>query len=291
MARVGIGVPVFNGGSLLRESLECLRTQSFEDFEVVIGDNASDDETADICAEFAARDARFRHVRRPANIGSLRNFQALCADSDAPLFCWRAYDDLSAPDYLEKLVALFDAAPAAGLAVADIRTLIDDRDRPRMRPWRQPPRRPRIVRIAHQLRTARASWIYGLWDRTAMVAIQARVHAAYPPAWGWDYLAMLPIILDGRVIGTNGTYFEQRIFRSGTTIDERRSKLPTVAAWRDMRTAYAALCREFVRERDFSVAERAALAPLIGSYIDRTCVSRWRLMRAQLGLSRHASDG
>ena len=83
MARVGIGVPVYNGGLMLADSLECLRTQSFEDFEVVIGDNASDDETADICADFAARDNRFRHLRRPENLGSLPNFQDLRRQSDA----------------------------------------------------------------------------------------------------------------------------------------------------------------------------------------------------------------
>ena len=75
MARVGIGVPVYNGGTMLAQSLECLRTQSFEDIDVVIGDNASDDQTADVCADFAARDSRFRHIRRPENLGSLRNFQ------------------------------------------------------------------------------------------------------------------------------------------------------------------------------------------------------------------------
>ena len=291
MPRVAIGVPVYNGGALLRDALECLRTQSFQDFEVVIGDNASDDETAETCAEFAARDSRFRHLRRPENIGSLANFQHLCASAGASLFCWRAYDDLSAPDYLEKLVSLFDRSPATGLAVADIRTVMDDRSEPRLRPWRQPPASPRVLRIAHQLRTARASWIYGLWDRAAMVAIQSRVHAAYPAAWGWDYLAMLPMILDGRVAGTRETHFEQRIFRAGTTIEERRDKLPTVTEWAEMRTAYSALCREFMAERDFSVAERAALAPLISRYVDRTCISRWRLMRARLGLSRHASRG
>ena len=134
MARVGIGVPVYNGGPLLAESLECLRTQTFEDFEVVIGDNASDDETAETCARYAAMDSRFRHLRRPENIGSLGNFQTLRAESGAELFCWRAYDDLSAPDFVGKLVALFDADPATRLAVCEVRSAADDRGAPRIEP-------------------------------------------------------------------------------------------------------------------------------------------------------------
>jgi glycosyltransferase involved in cell wall biosynthesis len=43
--RLSIGVPVYNGGSLLSEMLKSLVTQTFTDFEIVISDNASTDDT------------------------------------------------------------------------------------------------------------------------------------------------------------------------------------------------------------------------------------------------------
>jgi GT2 family glycosyltransferase len=58
---MGIGGPVYNGGELSRELLECLRPQTVEDFVVILPDNASTDRTGDICADFAARDTRFRY--------------------------------------------------------------------------------------------------------------------------------------------------------------------------------------------------------------------------------------
>ena len=285
MARVTIGVPVFNGASYLRESLECLRTQTFDDFEVLIGDNASTDDTAQICAEFAAQDARFRHMRRAENIGVLGNFRDLSLQGSSPLFCWRAHDDLSAPDYLEKLVGLFDDDPRTRLAVGHVRTVMDDRDQPRMRPWRQPPTGPRVLRIAHQLRTCRASWIYGVWDRETLVDVHGQIDRAHPSGWGWDYLALVPLILEGRIAGTKETEFIQRIFRAATPLAERRLKQPPVADWPDIRRDYIAFCRGQVAGRAFSALERAALAPSFADFYDRTCISRWRVLRARLGLS------
>jgi glycosyltransferase involved in cell wall biosynthesis len=59
VAEITIGVPVFNGMPLFRESLECLRAQAFRDFEVWIFDNASSDDTPQFAAQFVAADSRF----------------------------------------------------------------------------------------------------------------------------------------------------------------------------------------------------------------------------------------
>lgn len=279
MTRVGIGVPVYNGASMLAESLECLRTQTYGDFEVVIGDNASDDATARIAADFAARDPRFRHLRRPQNIGSLANFRSLRAESGAELFCWRAYDDLSAPDFLERLVGLFDADPATRLAVAEVRSEADDKTHPRIRPFIAPPARPRIRRVRHQLFSSHASWIYGLWHRETLSALQDRVHRDYAHAWGWDHLTLLPVILDGAVRGTNQTHFLQRILRGDTTRAERRAKLPGIGEMRALRRDFDRVARAIVAERDWSAAERAALAAVLPFYVDRRGYDRAKLLR------------
>lgn len=279
MARVGIGVPVYNGASMLAQSLECLRTQTFEDFEVVIGDNASDDATARIAADYAARDPRFRHLRRPENIGSLGNFQTLRAESGTDLFCWRAYDDLSAPDFLERLVGLFDADPATRLAVAEVRTEADDKAAPRITAYVAPPATPRIRRVRHQMFSSHASWIYGLWHRETLAALQDRVHRDYPHAWGWDHLTLLPVILDGTVRGTNQTYFLQRIVRGASTRAERQARLPGIGEMKALRRDFDRVARAIVAERHWTAAERAVLAAVLPFYVDRRGYDRAKLLR------------
>lgn len=291
-ARLGIGVPVFNGGDLLQGSLECLRDQTFEDFEVVIGDNASTDETADICSDFAKRDPRFKHLRRPENIGSLPNFQTLRAQSENPLFCWRAHDDLSAPNFLESLVALLDASPNARLAVCQVRSEDDAKPEPEISKFEAPPQTPRLARIQHQLFSSHACWIYGLWHRETLAVWQDRVHREYPHPWGWDHLTILPMILDGSVVGTNETEFIQRMFRGQRISGKRGTKMDRLSAKKTIRDDYERVARGILFERDWSPEERGALERDFPRYVDRRSYARRKLWRstwlARLGFGRQS---
>src|SRR4029079_7035481 len=70
---VSMGLPVFNGEQFLEQALRSLLSQTFEDFELVIFDNASTDRTGDICRDYGARDRRITYRRRDANVGFCRN--------------------------------------------------------------------------------------------------------------------------------------------------------------------------------------------------------------------------
>jgi glycosyltransferase involved in cell wall biosynthesis len=61
--RVGIGMPVYDEERFIREALDSTLSQSFQDFEIIIYDNASSDHTGDICLEYAAKDPRIRWGR------------------------------------------------------------------------------------------------------------------------------------------------------------------------------------------------------------------------------------
>ena len=120
MARVSIGVPVYNGVSLIQESLDCIASQSFRDIEVIISDNGSTDGTSKICAEFVAKDSRFKHIRHDKVMDVMLNFAFVRDQAKSPLFMWRAYDDLSSHNYIEELVKVFDQAPETLLAVGNV---------------------------------------------------------------------------------------------------------------------------------------------------------------------------
>ena len=71
--RVSIGMPVHNGAQFLVGALDSLLVQHFEDFELIISDNASDDATQEICLDYAGRDRRIRYYRNETNIGGSGN--------------------------------------------------------------------------------------------------------------------------------------------------------------------------------------------------------------------------
>jgi glycosyltransferase involved in cell wall biosynthesis len=116
--RVSIGLPVYNGEDFLAESLDALLGQSYEDFELIISDNASTDGTADICRRYAKQDSRVRCIRQPRNIGSVPNHRFVLDQSRGELFKWASADDLYARDLLQRCVDALDEYPDVVLAHA-----------------------------------------------------------------------------------------------------------------------------------------------------------------------------
>lgn len=112
---VSIGMPVYNGESFLQEALDSLLAQTFENFELIISDNASTDKTESICREYAAKDQRIRYYRNPLNIGCAQNFNRVFKLSSSKYFKWAAYDDIHAPNFLEACIGILDRNPSVVL--------------------------------------------------------------------------------------------------------------------------------------------------------------------------------
>jgi len=110
--KVSVGVPVYNGDPYLVEALQALADQTFDDFEVIISDNASTDNTESVCAAFVDQDPRFHYFRQAQNHGAARNYNDVLLRSRGELFKWAAHDDLIAPTFLERCVETLEAAPA-----------------------------------------------------------------------------------------------------------------------------------------------------------------------------------
>lgn len=114
--RVSIGIPVRNGRPFLQEALNSLLAQTYPDFELIISDNASTDETEAICRTFAAKDARIRYYRNNENLGLGRNFNRVFELSTGEYFKWAAADDLCRPNYLARCLQVLDTDPTVVLA-------------------------------------------------------------------------------------------------------------------------------------------------------------------------------
>jgi glycosyltransferase involved in cell wall biosynthesis len=109
--RVSIGLPVYNGMPFLVETLESLLAQTYADFELLISDNASTDETEKICRAYAARDARIRYSRQERNRGAAWNYNYVFNQARGAYLKWAAADDLCAPEFLARCVAVLDREP------------------------------------------------------------------------------------------------------------------------------------------------------------------------------------
>lgn len=124
--RVSIGLPVYNGQQYVRQALDSLLAQTYDDVEFIISDNASNDATPEICREYAARNPRIRYVRHEVNRGAAWNFNYVFGLARGVYFKWHAHDDMLEPTFLERCVTMLDRDPQMALAFS--RTRVVDAD-------------------------------------------------------------------------------------------------------------------------------------------------------------------
>lgn len=123
--RVSIGLPVYNGENFLRDALDSLLCQTYEDFEILISDNASTDQTQAICEEYAAKDKRIRYERQAVNSGAAANYNRTFKMARGELFKWAAHDDLCLPTFIERCVEALDLAGKGTVLAYTAATTID----------------------------------------------------------------------------------------------------------------------------------------------------------------------
>jgi glycosyltransferase involved in cell wall biosynthesis len=114
--RLSIGLPVYNGEKFLAESIESLLGQTYEDFELIISDNASIDGTADICKSYAKQDTRIRYIRQPHNIGGAPNHNFVIHEARGELFKHASHDDLYGKELIRLCIEALDERPEVVLA-------------------------------------------------------------------------------------------------------------------------------------------------------------------------------
>ena len=123
-ALVSIVVPVFEGESYLRESLESILAQTHRTLEVIVMDDASSDSSAAIAAELAERDARVRLQIQTANVGQFANVNAGLALARGEFVGVYHADDVYDPAIVAREVAYLRAHPDAA-AVFTLVVFID----------------------------------------------------------------------------------------------------------------------------------------------------------------------
>src|SRR5688572_5070363 len=118
---VSVCIPAFNAGPYLRQTIESVLAQSFANFELVIVDNASTDDTLAIALEYSRRDPRIRVFRNESNIGAIANFDRCIDLADGEWMKFLCADDWLEPACLERLL---QASKAGVLLITCVETYV-----------------------------------------------------------------------------------------------------------------------------------------------------------------------
>ena len=202
---VTLGMPVRNGGTMLRAALDSMVNQDYANLEVVISDNASDDDTPAILRDYAARYDFIRVVRHDVPLNAIDNFMFVLRQARGDFFSWCAHDDTRSENFVSGLLSAF-SDPNTVLAFGDL-YIWDGKNSARLRAgydfandglrrWRRL-RKAALMQCFH---------IYGLWRTDSLRRLKLR-----PARWWPDLPIMVAMAANGifrHVPGVAFRYFE-----------------------------------------------------------------------------------
>lgn len=119
LPKVSIGMPVYNGGNFIKEALDSVVAQTFTDYELIISDNASDDDTQLICNEYCRKYPQIKYVRHTRNLGVYWNFNFVTQNAKGEFITWLAHDDVLEPVFLEETVYYMSHKPNTVIVASD----------------------------------------------------------------------------------------------------------------------------------------------------------------------------
>jgi glycosyltransferase involved in cell wall biosynthesis len=209
--RISVGLPVYNGAKYLRPALEAMLSQDFEEFELIISDNASTDETEAICRVYAANDRRIQYHRNDINIGSARNYRRVFDLARGEFFKWCSHDDVCRPSFLRRCFEVFDSLPSSVVLVYPLCDLIDEcgevigRARGSVGTRRARP----YQRLADVLRNF--SYAYPIWGLIRAECL--RRSGLTGSVWYWDEVLLAELALYGEIVEISEVLSAQRCHR------------------------------------------------------------------------------
>jgi hypothetical protein len=119
---VTIGVPVYQGQDDLPTTLECLRTQTYSNLDVLISVDAADQTSAQACEPFLRRDPRFRMQMQPSRLGWAGNTDWTMRERRGEFYIFQQHDDQVSPTYVADLVEAALRYPDAAICYAEVQT-------------------------------------------------------------------------------------------------------------------------------------------------------------------------
>lgn len=125
---ISIVLPTYNGAHYLKKSVDSCLAQTFVDFELIIVNDCSTDDTGRIADAYAQADHRVSVIHNTFNKKLPLSLNTGFEQARGKYHTWTSDDNYYAPGALKALVAELDSRPEVDLAYTDY-TLVDDQDR------------------------------------------------------------------------------------------------------------------------------------------------------------------
>ena len=125
MAKVSIVLPTYNGEKYIRESIDSVLEQSFQDWELIVVDDCSDDSTAIIVEEYVRKDQRIQLIHNERNQKLPKSLNIGFKESRGEYLTWTSDDNVFLSNAIKSMVDYLDGNSKECMVRADMH-LIDE---------------------------------------------------------------------------------------------------------------------------------------------------------------------
>lgn len=126
MPRLSVLIPVYNRPAMVRRSIHSIQQQTYPDWEMIVVDDGSTDDTPAILAQLAAADPRIRLVTSEVNGGTARASNLALQHAGGELLARLDSDDFAYPERLAQQVAFLDQHPEVAVLGGGAHLVNDD---------------------------------------------------------------------------------------------------------------------------------------------------------------------
>ena len=267
---------MYRGGDALPVTLECLRTQTYQNLDVLISVDADDQQSARACAPFLQSDSRFRIQVQPSRLGWAGNTDWTMRERRGAFYIFQQHDDQVSPTYVADLVEAAIRAPDAAICFAEMeysgnRSMIQ-----RGTPLSGPP----VARALTYLEGMDFAPLRGLIRGSALASTSGLLLSDFDPfdSFGTELRLMTELALAGEFVFVPGPTYYKRMH--GTNLQLKREN------WTEQQKQLAWACLgawmvEVLAPAGRSPEERGLL---FNTVLDRFLVTgpdRWKWLRGR----------
>ncbi len=126
MPKISVILPVYNGEKYLKDAIESILNQTFQDFELIIINDCSQDSSEDIARYYTLLDSRVFYYRNDTNLKLPKSLNMGFSKARGHYWTWTSCDNIYLPDALKELNKALDADDEVSLVYSSIR-IIDER--------------------------------------------------------------------------------------------------------------------------------------------------------------------
>jgi len=124
--KISVIMPLYNGGKYLRESIDSILNQTYADFELILINDGSSDDTESIILSYT--DQRIVYIKNEQNLGLIKTLNKGLDNAKGEFIARMDQDDISRPERFEKQVAILEENPEIGLCGSWFTVLIDKQE-------------------------------------------------------------------------------------------------------------------------------------------------------------------